>query len=190
MADSVDDEKRARILDAALVKFSAYGVARTAMADIAEGAAMSRPALYQYFTDKNDIFRAMLERVFDRAADLALAELDRADDLTSQLDGFLQRWYGDLAEQLYDTQHGADIVEAKMGHAKPVADAVNARIRRAVTDRFARSLGAPRTRADVVELVDLLLLSPIGFKYDSPSVARLRKRLTALARVVGAAAVS
>lgn len=185
-----DDDKRARILDAALAKFAAYGVARTSMADVAEGAGMSRPALYQYYANKDDIFRAMLERVLDEAADRAIAALDAPGTLSEQLDGFLQRWHGDLTEQLSNTQHGADLVEAKTGHAKPVADAANARIRRAALDRIARELDAPRTRADVVDLVDLLLLAPGGFKYDTPTMPKMRRRLTALARTIAAASTA
>ena len=75
MVDANDDEKRNAILDAALGKFAAYGFARTAMADIAEAAGMSRPALYQHFANKEDIFRAMLARILDDAADKAIAAL-------------------------------------------------------------------------------------------------------------------
>ena len=190
MGDEVDDDKRGRILDAALAKFSAYGVARTSMADVAEGAGMSRPALYQYYANKDDIFRAMLERILNTAADRAIAELDRPGAFADQLDGFLQRWYGDLGEQFHDSQHGADLVEAKAGHAKPVADAANARVRRALVDRISGALGAPRTRADVVDTVDLIMLSPAGFKYDSPTVPKLRRRLSALARTIAATTVA
>jgi len=188
VSESADDVKRTRILDAALAKFSAYGVARTSMADVAEGAGMSRPALYQYYVNKDDIFRALLGRVLADAADRAIAALDGPGSLVEQLDGFLQRWYGDLSEQLSTTQHGADLVEAKSGHAKPVADAANARVRRAVLDRLGRALDAPRSRADVADLADLLLLAPVGFKYDGPAVPRLRRRLSTLARTVAAAA--
>lgn len=187
LVPELDDDKRARILDAALAKFAAYGVARTSMADVAEGAGMSRPALYQYYANKDDIFRGVLERVLAEAGDRAIAALDGPGDLADQLDGFLQRWYGDLSEQLSNTQHGADLVEAKTGHAKPVADAANERIRRALLGRIAGELDAPRTRADVVDLVDLLLLSPVGFKYDAPNLSKLRRRLTALARTVASA---
>lgn len=182
--ETFDDDRRERILDAALAKFSAYGTARTSMADIAEGAAMSRPALYQYFANKDDIFCAMLGRILDDAARRAVAELDRPGPIADQLDGFLQRWHGDLTEQLSGTQHGADLVEAKKGHAKPVADAANAVLTRALTDRIARELGIPKSRRDVVDLVELLMLSPIGFKYDAPPVDTLRRRLGALARTV------
>ncbi len=182
-----DEDRRSRILDAALTKFSAYGLARTSMADVAEGAGMSRPALYQYYANKDEIFRAVLQRVLARAADDAIAALDAPGSLEQQLDGFLQRWFGDLIEQLHGTEHGAELVEAKAGHAKPVADAADARVRRALAVRVGRQLDAPRNRADVVELVDLVMLSPHGFKHDAPSVAKVRRRLTALAGVVAAA---
>ncbi len=187
MADEAEDDRRTAILDAALVKFSAYGLARTSMADIAAGAGTSRPALYQHFANKNDIFRAMLQRILETTADLAVAELNGPGTFEQQLDGFLQRWYGDMSERLYATQHGADIVEAKASHAKSIVDAVHERVRRALTDRVRIELGAPRTRRDVVDLVDLVLLSPVGFKYDEPSIATMRRRLTSLAHAVASA---
>ena len=179
-----EDDKRARILDAAFLKFSAYGLSRTSMADVADGAGMSRPALYQYYANKDEIFTAVLERALAAAAERALAELNGDGTLAEQLDGFLQRWFGDMVEQLMTTQHGSELVEAKAGHAKPVADAANARVRRALVERVGRALDAPRTRADVTELVDLLMLSPLGLKYDSPPIAKFRRRLSSLARTV------
>lgn len=183
-----EDDKRTRILDAALAKFTAYGVARTSMADVAEGAGMSRPAVYQHFANKDEIFRAVLERVLAGAAGRAIAALDAPGTLASQLDGFLQRWFGDLTERLHDTQHGDELMEAKAGHARSVVEAADARVRRALADRIGRELGAARTRGDVVELVDLVLLAPFGLKHDAPDVARLRRRLTALAHTVATAA--
>jgi AcrR family transcriptional regulator len=179
VVDPADDDKRTRILDGAFVKFAAYGLARTSMADIAEAAAMSRPAVYQYFSNKDEIYAAVLARILEAAAERALEALSTPGELVEQLDGFLQRWYGDLQEQMTKTLHGQDVVEAKAGHAKPVADAVNARIRKAVTER----LGAAGGRGGR-ELVDVVLLAPMGYKYDAPSLAVFRKRLTVLARLV------
>ncbi|MDW3219691.1 MAG: TetR family transcriptional regulator [Acidimicrobiales bacterium] len=181
MAGPQDDEKRNLILDAALGKFAAYGFARTSMADIAEAAEMSRPALYQHFANKEDIFRAMLGRILESAADKAIAALQSESDLEAQLDGFLQRWTGDLTEQLRATEHGGDLVEAKAGYAKPVSDAVNGRIRKALHKHLS-SAGAD----DPGAAVDLLLLAPIGFKYDDPTTTRFRKRLQSLAVSVAA----
>lgn len=184
MTEDAVDEKRARILDAAYAKFSAYGFARTSMADIAEAASMSRPALYQHYGNKEEIFRAMLARILGEAADRAIDALTDGDDLEAQLDGFLQRWSGDLAESWRATEHGDDLVEAKAGHAKPVVDAVNRRVHEALGEHLGRLV------ADPAPLVDLLLLAPMGFKYDDPSMPRLRRRLATLASSVARSAES
>jgi hypothetical protein len=81
-------------------------------------------------------------------------------------------------EEFRSTEHGNDLVEAKAGHAKSVVDGVNRRVRKALVDRL----------SDVVEdptpWIDLLLLSPMGFKYDEPTMPRYRRRLALLAASV------
>lgn len=171
-----DEERQERILEAALTKFAAYGFARTSMANIAEAAGMSRPALYQHFGNKEEIFQAMLGRILDEAANKAIAALETEADLVTQLDGFLQRWAGDLTEQMRSSEHGGDLVEAKGSYAKPVVDEVNRRIRKALAAHLAAA-----GHVEVDEAVDLLLLAPIGLKYDNPSMPKLRRRLQGLA---------
>lgn len=175
----VEHARQAKILDAALSAFSTYGVAKTTMADIAEAAGLSRPALYQYFEDKEDILVAVLVRVMGTAAENAIAELSGPGPLERQLDGFLQRWFGDLVAQLRTTAHGIDLVEIKTGRAKPAADRINQQVRTAVS-RHMKAAG-------IGQLADVLLLSPAGLKSDDPSTAAYRRRLSALA---GALAVS
>ncbi len=61
------DDRVERILDAAYVCFTRHGVRRTTMDDIAAAAEMSRPAVYQYVQNKQDAFRRLAVRIFDRA---------------------------------------------------------------------------------------------------------------------------
>lgn len=183
MGEDQRQQKRERILDAALSKFSAYGFARTSMNDIAEAASMSRPALYQHYDNKEDVFQAMLARLLDTAADQAMAALESEPTLEAQLDGFLQRWFGDLSHQLRKTEHGSDLIEAKASYAKPVFETVNKR----VADAVAAHLQAVNPER-AATLTELLLLSPLGLKYDAPSMATLRTRLSGLARSLAVAA--
>lgn len=54
----------ARILDAARDRFSHLGIEKTTIVDIAEAAQFSRPVIYKYFTDKDDIVdRVCLEEM-------------------------------------------------------------------------------------------------------------------------------
>ncbi len=51
---------RRRILDAARGRFERYGVARTRMEDVASGAGISRPLLYQYYGDRASLIEALI----------------------------------------------------------------------------------------------------------------------------------
>lgn len=71
--------KQQQILSAALRTFGRYGYRRTSMELIAQAADVSRPALYQYFRGKADVFRAMTAQLLDGL--IAAAELaEQAED--------------------------------------------------------------------------------------------------------------
>ncbi|MES2991588.1 MAG: TetR family transcriptional regulator [Pseudomonadota bacterium] len=64
---------RSHILDTAELVFEARGVSGTSLAEIAKAAGLTRGAIYWHFTDKADLFNAMMERVT-----LPLEETDEA----------------------------------------------------------------------------------------------------------------
>lgn len=93
-------ETRNQILDAAERVFSARGVSRTSLADIAEAASVTRGAIYWHFKDKAELFCEMVARVtmpMEHAPCQITPALD-ADPLGSvraMLTGILQRTSGD-----------------------------------------------------------------------------------------------
>ena len=173
---------------AAIAQFSAHGFAATSMADIANAAGMSRPALYQYFRNKRDIFASAFVALFEDHVDRALQAL-RGDGTTEQrLEGLLQRFEGDLWELMAASEHSEEIMSAKTADTTEEIQRVIERLRGGVAAFLAevhpgRSQAAKERRA---EWADILELSPKGFKIDTPSVADFRRRLTALARGVAA----
>jgi AcrR family transcriptional regulator len=52
----------ARLLDAALAEFTAYGLRRTSMENVAERAGLARSTLYRRFSNKQDLVRAVALR--------------------------------------------------------------------------------------------------------------------------------
>lgn len=56
-------DKRELLLDAAERAFCRLGYARTTMAALAEEADVTRPTVYSYFPSKDEVFRALAERV-------------------------------------------------------------------------------------------------------------------------------
>lgn len=162
---------------AAIPVFAAQGYRNTSMADLAAAAGVSRPALYQYFDDRADLFRAAFDAVLQDSANAALAALAAAGTVADRLDGYLQRAHGDGYESLSTTPFGEELMEASYEFAADVAESAFARTREGlrtfVTSQT--SLEDPNT------VIELLLLSPAGLKGDHPSPDTYRARLRALA---------
>jgi AcrR family transcriptional regulator len=182
--DRVDDAERRAVIHAAAVReFSARGFAATSMAHIATAAGMSRPALYLYFKNKQDVFASAFAALVDDAVDRALAALVAPGTIGEQLDGFLQRFHGDLWEQMSASPHSEELIVAKYQHAADSTARTLERLHAGLVARLRRTGADRTTRAAWVEVLDL---SPRGFKLDHPSVAVYRRRLTTLARGVAA----
>ncbi len=158
------------------------------MANIAEAAGMSRPALYQYFRNKSDIYASAFVALFDDHVDLSLEALAVDGSTADRLDGYLQRFEGDLWEQMAASKHSEEIMSAKSEDTAEEIQQVVARLRGGL-DVFLELTTPGRSQAVAArraEWAEVLALSPKGFKFDTPAVAVYRRRLTTLARGVAA----
>jgi AcrR family transcriptional regulator len=89
---------RTRILDAAMLVFRRQGFRRSSIEQAAEAAGLTRQALYHHFKSKEDLFRAVIELLYESAlaAEIAAANAAEkaggslADILVAQLTGRLR----------------------------------------------------------------------------------------------------
>ncbi|MEE8277410.1 MAG: TetR/AcrR family transcriptional regulator [Thermoanaerobaculia bacterium] len=74
----IEPQKRQRLLQAAAQEFAAAGFQKASLGRIAEGAGVSKPALYYYFEDKADLFVTVVREAWERLSPqkLDLATLD------------------------------------------------------------------------------------------------------------------
>ena len=63
------DQRRQQILDCALQAFAARGYHDTSIADVCSRAGIGRATLYQYFTDKRDLLKALADRITTRVTE-------------------------------------------------------------------------------------------------------------------------
>ncbi len=187
--ETADDGKRSLILDAAVEEFSARGFSGTSMANIADAAGMSRPALYQHFKNKSDIFVSAFTAMIDAAVDRALAELAIDQSTGERLDGMLQRFDGDLWERMAASPHSEELLATAAELAVDRFPQIGARLWLGLADHLERieaaaNSGDPATQRN--EWIDMLKLAPKGFKSDQPSVETYRRRLRTLAHSVAA----
>jgi AcrR family transcriptional regulator len=121
-----DPARRAAILDAAARAFAASGYAATSMEDVAAAAGVTKLIVYRHFAAKETLYRAVLELVFERQAELFVASMAaglEAGGATGALlttgrehpDGFRLLWrhaarepqFADYAHAFRDTAVGA-----------------------------------------------------------------------------------
>jgi len=148
-----------------------------------------RPALYQYFQNKGDIFACAFAALVEEAADRALEALDGSGSIAEQLDGFLQNFDGAFWERTAASPYGEELLSASSEYAPRAVGVAMKRIRRELEiylDRVGAGKRSVAARARRNGWLDILEFAPRGFKLDRPTVPAYRMRLTALAHSVAA----
>jgi len=72
-------ERQETILRGAARAFAHSGYAATSMEDVAAASGITKLIVYRHFDSKEELYRAVLERVSDRLADEFLTRMSRAD---------------------------------------------------------------------------------------------------------------
>lgn len=177
------DERAESILRASVPVFASLGYRGASMSKIADAAGVSRPALYQYFRDRSDLFAAAFRLLLEEATDEALRALGASRDLDEQLDGYLQRLSGDAYEALASAPCGDELLEAKHQFAADAATAAVSRAHDGLRTHL-RDHGVSTNACD--QTFELLTLAPVGLKQDRPSPTTYRRRLRYLAQAAAA----
>lgn len=91
------DVRSQQLLDAALIEFSRNGFAGTRIEDIAHRAGLSKSGVYAHYSGKEEIFEALLDRVFAPLEVTGLS-LDRADAVERFVEDFIDKCYARLLD--------------------------------------------------------------------------------------------
>ncbi len=172
MADGVNETstKSDAIIEAADRLFTRFGYRRTSMDDIAREAGVAKGTLYLYFTNKEALFRALLARNVALAGRLCDAAQAQGGDLTAQIFGQLDAWFGMVLDQYGASGHLPELSAARMSVGREVVDAAN----RAYEARLVRIIGAAQaegkanlasTGLNARQVVSVLLAAARGAKY-------------------------
>lgn len=172
------------ILDAAFRAFAVYGYKRVSMEDIAQGAGLSRTALYQHFRNKEDIFLSLSQRYFAQClADMKGALAQDGPDEAVLAAAFAAK-DGKFMEVVLGTPHGRELLDAGF--------AISAEIARAMEDEMSRALATwigPRGRhlGRAEQVAATVMAALKGLKLSSASVADYRTGQAVLARLLAQA---
>ena len=88
-----------RVLDAAQREFAAVGYASARLADIGSRAGIRRPSLLYHFPSKELLYRAVVERAFDRLGEALTRFMGEDGEFEQQLDAVVLTFAEFLTEQ-------------------------------------------------------------------------------------------
>lgn len=101
------------LLDAALQQFGRHGFAKTTMTDIANASGVSRTSLYNHFPTKEDVFRAISDRLNTKVQDAVIAAVRSEGRLDERLLRTMHARVGWVYELLHASQFGRELIDEK-----------------------------------------------------------------------------
>lgn len=189
---TLEDPKDTAILRSAFVAFARYGLRRTSMADIAEGAGMSRPALYLHYTGKEDIFNALVRAHFAKAEKAVAKVLATDAPAAATLLAVLHAIDGEVVEVMLSSPHADEILSANTPFNQTEVQEAHARIADHIATWITRGVQAGRLTleglgATAEEVAGTILAAKFGIKALSKDFATYRASQARLAAVFGKA---
>ena len=197
MADMSRDEdpKREAILASAFTQFSRYGYRRTSMEDIAKEAGISRPSLYSYFENKEEIFRCLSASLHEQTLGEAEgclkgapAHSGEAKDLAARVEAALVARLGRFHEVITQYAQGSEIADANNQLCGDLVRESQERFRAMLAGALKEGARAGEVDLKAAGLTpasaaELLHLGGAGLKRGAPDAAFFAKRLKRFVRV-------
>lgn len=185
MKDSIADPRQQAILNAAWNAFAAYGYRKTSMDDIARGAAMSRPALYLHYRNKQDIFRSLAGYYYDQATKAVEAALARPGPPVEVLAAAFAAQGGEVIEVMLGSPHGMELLDATGVTAADIVLAGEERLR-AIYAGWLAGLDRACLPGPAQDLAGTMTAALKGIKMAGTDYATYRTRVALLAAMIGA----
>jgi AcrR family transcriptional regulator len=177
--------KEEQVLSAARSVFMRYGFKRATMSDLAEAAQMSRPALYLIFSSKEEVFRALVTRIFTELLREAREEVSKKEGVADQLTCAFEVWCVGPFEMIQVSPDARDILESGYEFATEITVRAFADFETIVSGilrPLVSSQAAPPLSAE--QLAHILTTAVQGFKESASSAVQLRQLIKGLITIV------
>ena len=172
------------ILDAAFAEFAHNGFQKTSLKDIAALAGVSRPTVYSFFKNKDQIFRSVAVNIHENGLRDACAFLQdpSSADVTDAISKALYARHGWFLSLVIETKGGAEMEDE---HGRLCGDVV-VRTQKTFNEQLARYINTAEAAKRIClsnqglsaeQVVSLLNLSVIGCKRGCTSSAEYKERI-------------
>ncbi len=178
-------KKEKDVVAAAARVFLRYGYKRVTMADLAEAARLSRPALYLVFSSKEAIFTAVMAQAFTAMLAEIREGLGRLSTAEEKLTFATKVWCVRPFETILASPDAKDLLQSSYEFATAVTTkaasdfvALVAEILDPLVQR------QKRVNLSSVQIAQLLASALLGFKESARNVAQLRELIAGLIGVI------
>ncbi|GAB5436510.1 TetR/AcrR family transcriptional regulator [Falsiruegeria mediterranea] len=187
MKDISTDPKQQAILGSAFQAFATYGFRKTSMDDIARGAGMSRPALYQHYRNKEDICRSLVQHHYDKASTAVSEALSARGSVTELLSAAMLK-QGEGIAVLLASPHGMELLDASSSMASDLVDAGEGALQALYAEWMTQEAAKGRVHlpGDASEIAATLTTALKGVKLHAPDFEVYTARVSLLAAIAGA----
>ena len=174
-------EKEKKIAEAAVQVFSRYGVKRTTMNDIASEAGIARQTLYNAYSSKDDVLRAVIRWYSEKAGTAIATEFQNATDFGSKLEILFKHLVVEPYELVHNTPHADDVIEGFNDAAKQEILTASEQHRSIIEEMlFPYETRLKAVGLSTFKLSDFIQNALSGIKYKADSKAHLIELLQTL----------
>ena len=177
------------IVQAAIRTFVRYGARKTAMADIAQEARVSRQTLYDLFGSKDELIIASIRHVTDQHLNRVNERLGESDALEDQIGIYFAETIVKSFELLQTSRDAEDLIS---GHNEAGRDEIARSHQR--HEKLITRLLSPYKREieaagqSLTQLAHFLVTTAMSFKYSAKNRRDLNGRLASLSNLATLAA--
>lgn len=175
------DDKKTRILDAAIRTFARYGWRRTTIGDIADGSGVSRQTLYTHFANKDDILNETIKHLNARLLSSLREAWDREKSLSGRIDSYFQLSILEPYEWLRSSPDAQDFLAGANASAKAAVQAGYGETRQLLEQAFAENQSAIESNGQTAaDLANFVQKSSVSFKYSAENKQELERLLRSI----------
>lgn len=178
-------KKTDQIIEAANKVFMRYGFRRVTMADLAEAAQMSRPALYLEFASKEQIFIAVVDRLSRRNLTEIRERIPKLKTLEEKLELVFEVWFVRPYELIQASPDAADLFDSVKEFASDIICKSAVEFDDLLTEILEPAVKAKKSlKLTARQIARVMRASAKGFKFEAKSAEELRGLIRDMRKVV------
>jgi AcrR family transcriptional regulator len=175
------EARKQQIMQASIQVFGVYGYKKTSMKDLAEALDISRPALYQYYKNKEAVFLALVDYVLQQGEQAAIQGFNSSDEhFDCLLNGVLAMERA-IFEPIFTTPNGKDLFVLAKKIAPDLMSNFDEKLINQVVQVLEKAEKSHQIRFcnhNSMEAAQLILAGIDGIKRASQSQEKLDQQIT------------